>query len=219
MKLKNVIDTSKGRIFFCSDLHYGHSRIINMNSRPFTDVIEMNKWIKENIWGQLKPGDHLFDLGDTFWKTSDADINNIKEILENIPEGVKLYKIEGNHDQYNLYHGQAHLKKYYEVIADSLDIIVRDSGKDYMLSLDHYPKVSWNHKPYGSLMLHGHCHGNIDLYNKSTPDLRVDVGMDGDLCQKLKKPILSFRDILDYFEEKVGNSDFEKFVKSNKFNL
>ena len=218
MKLKNVLDTSKGRIFFCSDLHYGHSRIIEMNpdNRPFTNVIEMNEWIEKNIWGQLRPGDHLFDLGDTFWKTSDIDI---KEILENIPEGVKLYKIEGNHDPYGLYHGQAPLRKYYEVIADSLDIIVRDSGKDYMLSLDHYPKVSWNHKPYGSLMLHGHCHGNIDSYNKSTPDLRVDVGLDGSLCKELNKPMIEFKEILEYFYKITDGVDFMKYVKTNSYNL
>ena len=189
---------------------------MNPDTRPFTNVIEMNEWIKENIWGQLRPGDHLFDLGDTFWKIGDIDI---KEILENIPEGVKLYKIEGNHDPYGLYHGQAPLRKYYEVIADSLDIIVRDSGKDYMLSLDHYPKVSWNHKPYGSLMLHGHCHGNIDSYNKSTPDLRVDVGLDGSLCKELNKPMVEFKEILEYFQKITEGVDFMKYVKTNCYNL
>ncbi len=44
--------------------------------------------------------------------------------------------------------------------------------------------VTWNHKPYGSIMLHGHCHGKLDEYNASTPDLRFDVGIDSQLASK-----------------------------------
>ena len=219
MKLNGIIDLSKNNVLFCSDLHYNHSNILKMNDtrNEWSSVSEMNTWIEDNVWKSLNPGDILFDLGDTFWKMSDDKIRNI---LSNIPKGVELHKVIGNHDPFGLFNlAKGSLKDYYKTISDILDITVRYEGKDYMITLCHYPLVSWNHKPYGSFMLHGHCHGYIDSFNNSTPDLRLDIGMDGELCQKLKKPILSFQDILDYFEEKVGNSDFEKFVKSNKFNL
>ncbi|MDD7621917.1 MAG: hypothetical protein SOY33_00405 [Candidatus Onthovivens sp.] len=31
-------------------------------------------------------------------------------------------------------------------------------------------------------MVHGHCHGNIDEFNESSKDLRIDVGLDGKLA-------------------------------------
>ena len=45
----------------------------------------------------------------------------------------------------------------------------------------HYPMVTWNQKPRGSIMLHGHSHGKLDDYNAQSPDLRFDVGIDGTL--------------------------------------
>lgn len=219
MKLNGIIDLSKRNVLFCSDLHYNHTNILKMNDtrNVWSSVSEMNTWIEDNVWKSLNPGDILFDLGDTFWKMSDDKIRNI---LSNIPKGVELHKVIGNHDPFGLFNlVNGSLKDYYKTISDILDITVRYEGKDYMITLCHYPLVSWNHKPYGSFMLHGHCHGYVDSFNNSTPDLRLDIGIDGELCQKLKKPVLSFRDILDYFKEKVDNSDFEKFVKFNKFNL
>lgn len=31
-------------------------------------------------------------------------------------------------------------------------------------------------------MVHSHCHGNIDEFNESSKDLRIDVGLDGKLA-------------------------------------
>ena len=82
-----------------------------------------------------------------------------------------------------------------------------------MCSLSHYPLVSWNHKPYGCFNLHGHCHGNIDEYNENSADLRVDVGIDGRLSQTLETPLIDFRDILKYFQDKVGeNKEFNVYA-------
>ena len=46
----------------------------------------------------------------------------------------------------------------------------------------HYPMVTWNQKPRGSVMLHGHSHGKLDEYNAQSMDLRFDVGIDGELA-------------------------------------
>jgi len=221
MKLKTKFNTDFGNLYYCGDLHLGHSNILKINSSSrghWSTVEEMNEWIESNVWSKLKPGDVLFDLGDTFWKQDDS---NIMKIFDKIPKGVKLYKIIGNHDTYGLYYGeQAKLRDRYEVISDILDINVHHKGKDYMLSLCHYPLVSWNHKPYGSFMIHGHCHGNIDEFNSSSVDLRLDVGMDGDLCRRFGQPMIDFQKILDYFKEKIGGSeDFLKYVKTNSYNL
>ena len=217
MKTRNKFILERNNIYFFSDAHRNHSNILKMSNRGHSTVEEMNTWLDENIWGKLEPGDILFDLGDTFWKT---DNNTIENILKKVPEDVQLWKIMGNHDAYGLYYSdQSPITDYYCGISDILDITVRYKSIDYMITLCHYPMVSWNHKPYGSFMLHGHCHGNIDDFNNQTPDLRLDVGVDGALCQYLGKPMLEFRDILQYFENKVGGDNFINYVKNNRYNL
>ena len=220
MKLRTRLNTESGKIYFCSDLHYGHKNILKINYHTrgkFSSIEEMNEWIESEVWEKLKPGDSLFDLGDTFWKQENK---NLEKIFSRIRPGVKLYKTIGNHDSYGLYYGdQAKLKDKYEIISDLLDIQVEHEGEIYMISLSHYPMVSWNHKPYGSFMLHGHCHGNVDDFNNSSPDLRVDVGLDGKLCQLIGKPIIEFEDILNYFKQKVGELDFSDYVKQKNYNL
>ena len=218
--MKSVIklDTSKGNIYFCSDLHYNHSNIFKHCSSTrsrFSDLPEMNSWLRENIFECLSEDDTLIDLGDTFWK---VETEEIKEILGSCK--ARKIKIMGNHDAYGLYYPpQKPLEEYYEIITDLLDISIRHEGKDYWLSLCHYPMVSWNHKSFGSLMIHGHCHGNIDDFNNQSPDLRVDVGCDGSLCSSLGGGLVNFTDILEHFRLKVGDLDFYKHIKKKGINL
>ena len=61
-------------------------------------------------------------------------------------------------------------------------------------------------------MLFGHCHGNIDLYIDSTPDLRVDVGLDGSLARSYGSFILPFSTIYDHMVQKAGTDDFVEYV-------
>jgi hypothetical protein len=61
-------------------------------------------------------------------------------------------------------------------------------------------------------MLFGHCHGNIDPYIDSTPDLRVDVGLDGSLARSYGSFILPFSAIYDHMVQKAGTDDFVEYV-------
>lgn len=219
MKVRTKLDTSKGRVFFCSDLHLGHSNILTLNkdSRSrWKTIEEMNTFLEDNVWGKLDYNDTLIDLGDTFWK---METDRLAEILCNCKGD--LWKVMGNHDAYGLYYPpQQPLREYYSVLGDVLDINILHEGKEYMLTLDHYPKVSWNHKAYGSFMLHGHCHGNVDKFNEDCPDLRVDVGLDASLCKSLGGSVmLEFSQILDYFKNKIGGDDFRNYVKNHRYNL
>jgi hypothetical protein len=54
--------------------------------------------------------------------------------------------------------------------------------EDLGVVMCHYPMVTWNQKPRGSIMLHGHSHGKLDDYNALSMDLRFDVGIDGSLA-------------------------------------
>ena len=128
MKIKKPFTTAgSGKIYFISDLHYGHENVIKYDSRPFKDVTEMNNYILEEL-KKTKEEDIIFDLGDMFWK---MPVDDIKDVLNQIP-CKNIYKIVGNHDNYGLYFDQAPLKGYFKIISDILDVHIEHLGKDYM---------------------------------------------------------------------------------------
>ena len=77
-------------------------------------------------------------------------------------------------------------------------------------------------KEHGTIQLMGHIHGNLDGFNESNPDLRVDVGIDAKLANY---KFLTPDDILVYFYNKAGTKDFNKYIevlrtsKQNKNNI
>lgn len=158
MKIKEkFISAPEHRILFTSDLHYGHANVIKHGNRPFANLEEMNSWILKELTTKIKPNDFLFDLGDMFWSLSSQQMC---DILDQIPT-KNIYKVVGNHDRYGIYYGSGgiEVKKRFKLISDILDIQVESerTGKTYMVTMSHYPMVTWNHKHYGSIMLHGHC--------------------------------------------------------------
>lgn len=75
--------------------------------------------------------------------------------------------------------------------------------------------VTWNLKPRGSVMLHGHCHGKLDEYNSQSTDLRFDVGIDGQLAGL---HFLTLEDVFNAAMEKISLSNcnsFEEYAKNN----
>lgn len=66
----------------------------------------------------------------------------------------------------------------------------------------------------GVAYLTGNCHGNIDWLNDESPDLRVDVGFDGELAKKVGSFLISFEDIFEHMKQKAGTDDFFHYVQS-----
>jgi hypothetical protein len=71
--------------------------------------------------------------------------------------------------------------------------------------------VTWNRKEHGTIQLCGHSHGSLDGYNEASPDLRVDVGLDGHLANYR---FLTPDDILVYFYKKSNTKDFNKYMET-----
>lgn len=210
MKIKKPFTTAgSGKIYFISDLHYGHENVIKYDSRPFKDVTEMNNYILEEL-KKTKEEDIIFDLGDMFWK---MPVDDIKDVLNQIP-CKNIYKIVGNHDNYGLYFDQAPLKGYFKIISDILDVHIEHSGKDYMVTMCHYPFVSWNHKPHGSIHLFGHVHGHLTEYINSIYDLKVDVGFNSELARSLRTFLIPFEEIIKYFDTKTGGMNYKEWTLS-----
>lgn len=213
MKVKNLFienDNGSGKIYFMADLHINHENVLKFGSRPFYNTEKMLEYIEQEFQ-KLTPQDILFDLGDTFWS---MEPNNCINILKKIP--CPIYKIMGNHDKYGLYIiGNKTLEPYYKLIVDLLDIRVEYKKKIYFCTLSHYPLVSWNHKPYGSINIHGHCHGNIDEFNNNSPDLRIDVGFDSYISKLNGSFLIPFSKVYESMIEKTGGLEFDKWVISN----
>lgn len=201
MKITEAFQTKKNKLWFMSDLHYNHENVIKFNRRPFENVKEMNWHIEQELITKVGPGDILFDMGDLFWKTDETTMKNVISLAS--PK--EWYKILGNHDNYNVYR-KSYIGTLFTLLSDILEINVDHEGRNYRLTLCHYPMISWNGKARGTLMIHGHCHGNIDNINTESTDLRVDVGFDGALAKKTGSFLISFEDILEYMKEKAGGS-------------
>lgn len=210
MRLKEKFDGTK--LKFMSDLHYNHSNILWMNGRPYKTIEEMNRAILGTLEHSIGPGDILFDLGDLFWRCPN---DMMDDFLSRVKPG-RFYKILGNHDKQNTYtKDPSVIEKFTGGIYDLLEIKVDYEGKEYYLVLSHYPLISWNHKPRGSFNLFGHCHGHIDSYINSRPDLQVDIGFDGNLAKSSGNFILDFPTIVKYMKDKSGGTDFSEYAKSN----
>lgn len=87
--------------------------------------------------------------------------------------------------------------------------------EDFKVVMCHYPMVTWNHKPHGSVMLHGHSHGKLDEYNAQSMDLRFDVGIDGDLANLR---FLTLEDVYNAATEKISQhkcNSFAEYARNN----
>lgn len=82
--------------------------------------------------------------------------------------------------------------------------------EDFGVVMCHYPMVTWNQKPRGSIMLHGHSHGKLDDYNALSMDLRFDVGIDGSLANLR---FLTLEDIYNAATEKIKQYDCNTFAE------
>lgn len=95
MNLEDVkpikLDSSKQRIFFTSDLHFGHQNIIRFCNRPWKTTDEMEEALIENWNSVVTDDDIVFDLGDFAF----APNSKWKEILGEL--NGQHHLIVGNH--------------------------------------------------------------------------------------------------------------------------
>lgn len=204
--------SNMNRIFFTADLHFGHRNILRYQTdRPFADrddTAAHDAWLLDFWRSTVDKKDMVYILGDlTFFKSEDA-----RHLLEKLPG--RKYLITGNHDgSIKAY------PNYFQSTAQILDLTVRPSmcsrlTENMVLNLCHYPLLTWNRKPHGSVMLHGHCHGKLDEYNNLSPDLRFDVGIDGELSRRCGG-FVSVEAVYDAVMEKTEGEPFAQYVRQN----
>jgi len=157
-----ILNSSK--LFFTSDLHFGHKNIINFSNRPYTNIETMDDALIRN-WNAVVPHDGIvFILGDfsfyngTYTKYLLGELNG------------RIILIQGNHDKQ---------VSMFKEVHQLLDIKVVDNingnfGGCTHLTLCHFQLFTWNRKHHGAKHLYGHSHGTSPHKDFASLDVGVD---------------------------------------------
>ena len=178
------IKLNKGqKIWFTSDLHFGHRNVIRFCNRPWCDEKQMGLGLINNWNETVSDEDIVFVLGDTFWFN---DSRSIKKVLSQL-KGKDIYILPGNHDDFNAYHRvddpRIHLCE--DIVAlwlESEENLVWPK-KIMEVWLTHYPMMTWPHRENGAIQLFGHIHSQQGRTEGVDQDLPLywnqrDVGCD-----------------------------------------
>ncbi|SFJ42222.1 Calcineurin-like phosphoesterase superfamily protein [Paenibacillus sp. UNC496MF] len=132
-----------GKTFFISDHHFGHTHIIDFESRPFANAEEMDETMIAKWNAVVGEGDKVFHLGDFSF------LNRAR--TQAIVERLNGYKhlILGNHDRGR--GRQWWLDAGFDEASEH-PIIYKD-----FFFLSHEPMYMNRHMPY--VNVHGHIHG------------------------------------------------------------
>lgn len=168
-------------IWFTSDHHFGHAKIIELCNRPFSSVEEMNEILVERWNSVVARGDMVFYLGD-FAMGQRKETVPIASRLN----GVKLL-VPGNHDKVWGGHkkvGAADKLLYHGPFLEGLGECKIDLlGLDKPVKLCHFPYEGDSHaedryvehRPSneGDWLIHGHVHDAWKVKGK-----QINVGAD-----------------------------------------
>ena len=163
----NLASFKANEVWFTSDTHFGHERIIKICDRPYKDVEEMNQALIDNWNSMVMPDHHVFHLGDFalggkhFWE----------DILSQLNGHVHL--ILGNHDYQN---ARAIPEDMFASIHDQFQIRIIEDGQ--FITMNHYPLLTWGGIERGVWNAYGHWHTTPKHPLEGTKPLQMDVGVD-----------------------------------------
>lgn len=157
--------------YYISDLHIHHKNVIRFDNRPFADTDLMNAVLVNNWNERVTEDDHVYVLGDAFWKNEEESLKILKELKGH------LHLVRGNHDAV-----KGRLRFQWESIEDYME--VNDNGRFVILS--HYPIPFYRNQHYGAVMLYGHVHNTREwelvekwqkeVWNVGIPSRLINVG-------------------------------------------
>lgn len=139
------------KIFFTSDLHFGHENVLTFDNRPFANVDEMDRELLRRWNAKVGKGDLVYVLGDMIWKSRNGSAHELIKSLNG-----QIILIKGNHDRF-LHNSAA--KSALSGIKDYDDIVVTlEDGEKKRCILSHYYMPLYNSHRYQGIHLHGHSH-------------------------------------------------------------
>lgn len=145
------------KVFFTSDLHFGHENVLKFDNRPFQTVKEMDEELIRRWNNKVGKGDLVYVLGDMIWKT---ETNEAVSLIKRLNGQIIL--IKGNHDRFL---HNAYVKKALAGVKDYDDICVAlDDGTTRRCILSHYFIPFYNGHRYNAIHLHGHSHNTDEHF-------------------------------------------------------
>ena len=175
-------------IWFTSDTHFSHERIISLCDRPFKDADHMNDMLVENWNRVVAPEDTVFHLGDVALGKIDDSLAQVSRL-----NGFKVL-VNGNHDRPFMKKGkpaEADWTARYEEVFQ----VVYNENVGFSLSDGTY--VNLSHFPYDgdshgedryrsariaddgkTVLIHGHTHMNQIVSHSEKGALQIHVGVD-----------------------------------------
>lgn len=167
----------KSGIFFTSDTHFGHSKIIDYCKRPFSSIEEHDKALIQNWNNTVGQDDTVFHLGDFAYGNSQFIANIIKQLNGNI------ILIKGNHDLRNM--NPTLYNMFSDVVYQARILIDKQT-----VYLNHFPFLCFAHEDINlyknnyNIQLFGHVHSGPLTSSKDVSRLNIlfptqyDVGVD-----------------------------------------
>lgn len=156
-----------GKIFYTSDLHFGHKNILKYENRPWNSIEEMNEGLITRWNEKVTDNDDVYILGDFAFQSKSLPIDTINLITHKLKG--KKHLIIGNHDEWI---NKIDVKPR---LWASMDYYAKIMDKNRIVILSHYPIETWDQEHYGSIHLYGHLHSTpTKLYQSN----RYNVGCD-----------------------------------------
>lgn len=171
-------DEEVDKIFFTSDLHLLHPKIVKLCNRPISEK-DHDEWLIHRINEKISKYDELYILGDV----SMGNKYSTEILLDKI--NGKKHLILGNHD--NSIRNSTRFKSVSHIKNFTFN---SPSFSNIHIVLCHYPLRSWERSVHGSGHLFGHVHGRLVPYYNS-----FDIGVDANGYQ-----VLSLREVLEKFK-------------------
>ena len=187
-------------IFFTSDTHFGHSKIIDYCKRPFSSIEEHDKALIQNWNSTVGQDDTVFHLGDFAYGNSQFIANIIKQLNGNI------ILIKGNHDLRNI--NPALYNIFSDVVYQARILIDKQT-----VYLNHFPFLCFDHgdinlyKDNYSIQLFGHVHSGPLTSSKDVSRLNIlfptqyDVGVDNNNYTPI-----SWTDVKNKIKQQINKS-------------
>jgi calcineurin-like phosphoesterase family protein len=165
-------------LFFTSDTHFGHQRILPLQSRPFATMAAMHEALITRWNAVVSPKDTVIHLGDFGLGT----FEEMRQIFRQL-QGHK-HLVIGNHDK------GAVLKQSWKSRHGYL--VQKWQGLRFVCC--HFPLATWWHAYYPHVLhVHGHTHGGV------VPAIphRFDVGSDAEDFTPVSAEVLFARSWMD----------------------
>jgi len=180
-------------IWYSSDWHLSHHNLRKVFRPQFSSSEEMDLYIIEKFFSEVKNGDRFYFLGDLAWNKQIG-----QQFFERLKKtNIQFYFVYGNHDK-KLWK-KSYLSKYCTTQPSWIKDIKIDSVK---IALCHYPMLSWNCSHYNAYMLHGHHHSNaMDRFQGK----RMNVCLDMRNYQ-----FVTHDEVLEYMKNQPDNWDLIK---------